>query len=49
MATALYWKNNRVKCEIALAKGKKLHDKRASIREREWNRDKSRVLKQRNY
>jgi len=44
---ALYWKNNRVKCEIALATGKKLHDKRATIKEREWSRDKARVLKAR--
>jgi SsrA-binding protein len=42
---SLYWKNNRVKCEIALATGKKEHDKRASIKERDWNRDKARILK----
>ncbi len=42
---ALYWKGNRVKCEIALATGKKAHDKRATIKEREWNRDKARVMK----
>ena len=42
---ALYWKANKVKCEIALATGKKEHDKRASIKERDWNRDKSRILK----
>ncbi len=42
---ALYWKGNKVKCEIALATGKKDHDKRATIKEREWNRDKSRVMK----
>lgn len=42
---ALYWKDNKVKCEIALAVGKKLHDKRASIKERDWNRDKARVMK----
>jgi SsrA-binding protein len=45
VALSLYWKNNRVKCEIALATGKKQHDKRATIKEREWSRDKSRVLK----
>ena len=43
---ALYWKSNKVKCEIALATGKKEHDKRATIKERDWNRDKSRMLKQ---
>jgi len=42
---ALYWKGNRVKCEIAIATGKKTHDKRAAIKERDWNRDKARVLK----
>lgn len=45
VALSLYWKSNRVKCEIALATGKKQHDKRATIKEREWSRDKSRVLK----
>ena len=43
---ALYWKRNKVKCEIALASGKKEHDKRATIKERDWNRDKNRMLKQ---
>ena len=42
---ALYWKGNRVKCEIALASGKRQHDKRHEIKEREWKRDKGRVLK----
>ncbi len=42
---ALYWKNNRVKLEIGLAKGKQLHDKRAASRERDWNREKQRVMK----
>lgn len=45
--TALYWKNGRVKCEIALAKGKKQHDKRATEKTRDWNREKQRVLRQR--
>ena len=35
------------KLEIALAKGKQLHDKRATIKEREWSRDKARLLKDR--
>ncbi len=43
--TAMYWKNSRVKVEIAYAKGKQLHDKRATERERDWNRNKQRVLK----
>ena len=41
----LHWKNGRVKLQLATAKGKKLHDKRATIKEREWNRDKQRQLK----
>ena len=45
VATALYWKGPRVKCEIALGKGKKAHDKRASIRERDWKRDQARLGK----
>ncbi|NOY16374.1 MAG: SsrA-binding protein SmpB [Gammaproteobacteria bacterium] len=44
---ALYWKRGRAKLEIALAKGKKQHDKRASIKEREWKRDKERLMKHR--
>ncbi len=39
---SLYWKHNRVKLEIALAKGKKLHDKRATEKERDWQRQKQR-------
>lgn len=42
---ALYWKNGNVKCEIALAKGKKLHDKRATEKDRDWNREKSRLMR----
>jgi SsrA-binding protein len=41
----MYWKNNRVKLEIGLAKGKKLHDKRATEKERDWKREKQRLLK----
>lgn len=43
--TALYWKKGRAKLEIALAKGKKKHDKRADEKERDWNREKRRILK----
>lgn len=42
---AIYWKGNKIKCEIALAIGKKTHDKRAAIKERDWNRDKQRLMK----
>jgi SsrA-binding protein len=43
---ALYWKRGRAKLEIGLAKGKKEHDKRAVARERDWQREKERALKQ---
>ncbi len=45
IATALYWKGQRVKCEVALAKGKKQHDKRATVKDREWSRQRERILK----
>ena len=45
VATAMYWKRGRAKLEIALAKGKKAHDKRATEKERDWQREKSRILK----
>jgi len=45
---ALYWKNNRVKVGIALASGKKEHDKRITIKEREWKRDQQRIAKMHN-
>ncbi|MCX7125796.1 MAG: SsrA-binding protein SmpB [Gammaproteobacteria bacterium] len=41
----LHWFHNRVKIQIAIAKGKKEHDKRASIKERDWNREKQRILR----
>ncbi len=41
----VYWNKNKAKCEFALAKGKKLHDKRASEKERDWNRDKATIMK----
>lgn len=42
----LHWKQSRAKMDIGLAKGKKLHDKRSAIKERDWARDKQRLLKQ---
>ena len=45
VATAMYWKKGRAKLEIALAKGKKEHDKRASEKDRDWKREKARILK----
>lgn len=43
--TKLYWKRGRAKLEIALAKGKKTHDKRQTTKERDWQREKGRILK----
>ena len=42
----LHWKNGRVKCEIALAKGKAEHDKRNAIKDREGKREVERVMKE---
>lgn len=42
---SLYWLRGRVKCKIALAKGKHLYDKRATEKQREWGREKSRLAK----
>ncbi len=41
----LFWKNGRAKLAIGLAKGKKQHDKRATEKDRDWQRDKGRILK----
>lgn len=41
---ACYWKGHLVKLEIALVKGKQLHDKRASEKDRDWQRDKARLF-----
>jgi SsrA-binding protein len=43
----LHFKNGRIKLEIGLAKGKKQHDKRAAIKEREWNREQQRLVRSR--
>lgn len=43
--TAMYWKAGKVKVEIGLAQGKKAHDKRQSIKERDWQRESQRILK----
>lgn len=45
VATALYWKGAWAKVKIGLAKGKKLHDKRADIKDREWQVTKNRIMK----
>lgn len=41
----LHWKNGRVKCEVALAKGKAEHDKRDTIKDREGKREVERAMK----
>jgi SsrA-binding protein len=41
----LHFKGGRVKCEVGLAKGKKQHDKRATEKDRDWNRDKARIMR----
>ena len=48
VCTKLYWKGHLVKCQIALAKGKQAHDKRSSVKEREWNIDKQRIVRHQN-
>jgi SsrA-binding protein len=48
VCTSLYWKGHLVKAEIALAKGKQLHDKRDTEKDRDWNREKQRVVREAN-
>jgi SsrA-binding protein len=43
----LHFKGGRIKLEIGLAKGKKQYDKRATERERDWNRERQRLLRDR--
>jgi len=43
----LHYTKGRIKLEIGLAKGKKQHDKRASEKEKEWNREKQRLMRTR--
>jgi SsrA-binding protein len=44
----LYWKKNRIKAKIALVKGKKTYDKRETLKQRDWQRDKARLMKKPN-
>ena len=46
--TALYWKGNKVKAEVALAKGKQTQDKRQAAKDRDWARDKQRLMRKHN-
>lgn len=48
VCTKLYWKNHLIKAEIALAKGKQAHDKRATVKDREWSIDKQRIVRHHN-
>lgn len=43
---ALYWKKHLVKCEIALVKGKKDYDKRETEKNRDWDREKQRLVRE---
>ncbi|MCS5587183.1 MAG: SsrA-binding protein SmpB [Porticoccaceae bacterium] len=45
VCTALYWKGHLVKCEIALATGKAAYDKRVDSKERDWSRQKQRLMR----
>ncbi|HKJ87878.1 MAG TPA: SsrA-binding protein SmpB [Gammaproteobacteria bacterium] len=44
----MHWTRGLAKLQIALAKGKKKHDKRADIKERDWQRQKQRLMKEKN-
>ena len=46
--TAMYWSKNRIKLEIALAKGKQAHDKRDAAKDRDWAREKQRAMRAHN-
>ena len=45
IALSMFWSHGKAKVSIGLAKGKKLHDKRASQKDRDWSRDKARMLR----
>lgn len=42
---AMYWVKSRAKLKIGLAKGKKLHDKRTAAKDKDWQREKARIMK----
>ena len=46
VCTQLYWKGHLVKARIALAQGKKAHDKRDVEKDRDWNRQKQRIVRE---
>ncbi|GAL21656.1 SsrA-binding protein SmpB [Vibrio maritimus] len=45
VATTMYWSRSWAKIKVGVAKGKKLHDKRADLKEKDWARDKARIMK----
>lgn len=45
---AMYWKGNKVKIEVGLARGKQEHDKRNTLKEKDWQRDKQRAMRAHN-
>ncbi|MCW8346094.1 MULTISPECIES: SsrA-binding protein SmpB [Vibrio] len=45
VALSLYWSRSWAKLKVGVAKGKKLHDKREDLKEKDWARDKARVMK----
>ena len=48
VCTSLYWKKHLVKAEICIAKGKQQHDKRETEKNRDWNQQKQRIMRQHN-
>ena len=45
VAMSAYWVRGRAKMKLGLARGKKAHDKRATVKARDWKRDQARILK----
>ena len=45
VALSAYWSRGRAKLKLGIAKGKKAHDKRASVKARDWKRDQARLMK----
>ena len=43
--TAMYWSRGKAKVEIGMARGKRQHDKRKAVKDRDWEREKGRILK----
>lgn len=48
VALSMFWKRHLVKVKIALVKGKQSHDKRETMKNRDWDRQKQRIMKQHN-